>query len=60
MAAALRMCRGVLETASPAGPSEVMARARARHTGELARLATSPVQAPGGVPPAMSCPVVHR
>jgi hypothetical protein len=46
VAAAPRICRGVAETASPAGPCDVTARARAHHTGELARLVTSRVQAP--------------
>jgi hypothetical protein len=58
-AAALRDVPGVLETASLAGPCDVIAPAQAHNTGELAKPVTSRVQAPGGATPAMSCPVVH-
>ncbi len=50
---------GVAETASVAGPYDVIARAQARDTGELAKLAASRVQVLGGATPTMSCPVVH-
>ena len=59
VAAALRGLPGVSETASVAGPYDVIARAQARGIHELARLVTSGVQAPGGVRRTMSCPVVH-
>ncbi len=59
MAAALRGLPGVAETASAAGPCDVMARAQARDIGELAKLAASWVQVLGGVTPAMSCQTVH-
>jgi DNA-binding IclR family transcriptional regulator len=60
VAAALRDVPGVVAAASVAGPSGVIARAQAQNIGELGRLVVSGVQAPGGVRPAMSCPVVHR
>jgi hypothetical protein len=50
---------GVLETAALAGPYDVIARAQAQDTGELARLVAWRVQAPGGVMQTMTCPVVH-
>ena len=59
MAAALRDVPGVSETASLAGPYDVIARAQARDIDELAKLAVLRVQAPGGVTRTMSCPVVH-
>jgi len=59
VAAALRDLPGVLETASVAGPCDVIARAQARDIDELARLVTSRVQALGGVRRTLSCPVVH-
>ena len=60
VAAALRELPGVSETASLAGPYDVIARARARNIDELAELVTSQVQALDGVSRTMSCPVVHR
>jgi DNA-binding Lrp family transcriptional regulator len=59
VAAALRDLPGVSETASLAGPYDVIARAQARNIDELARLVTSQVQALDGVSRTMSCPVVH-
>ena len=59
VAAALRDLPGVSETASLAGPYDVIARAQARDIDELARLVTSRVQALDGVRRTMSCPVVH-
>ena len=59
MAAALLDLPGVSETASPAGPYDVIARAQARNIDELAKLVTSQVQALDGVSRTMSCPVVH-
>jgi DNA-binding Lrp family transcriptional regulator len=58
-AAALRDLAGVSETASLAGPYDVIARAQARDIDELARLVTSRVQALDGVSRTMTCPVVH-
>jgi len=58
-AAALRGLPGVAETASVAGPYDVIARAQARHIGELGKLAASRAQVLGGVTRAMSCPVIH-
>ena len=49
---------GVAETASVAGPYDVIAQAQARDIDELGKLAASRVQVLG-VPPTMSCPVVH-
>ncbi len=59
VAAALRAVPGVSETASLAGPYDVIARAQARNIDELAKLVTSQVQALDGVSRTMSCPVVH-
>jgi DNA-binding Lrp family transcriptional regulator len=59
VAAALRNLPGVSETASLAGPYDVIARAQARNIDELAKLITSQVQALDGVSRTMSCPVVH-
>jgi len=50
---------GLPETASLAGPYDVIARAQARNIDELAKLVTSQVQALDGVSRTMSCPVVH-
>jgi hypothetical protein len=58
-AAAPRDLPGVSETASPAGPCDVIARAQARNIDEPAKLVTSQVQALDGVSRAISCPVVH-
>ena len=59
VAAALPDLPGVSQTASLAGPYDVIARARARAIDELAELVTSQVQALDGVNRTMSCPVVH-
>ena len=59
VAAALRVVPGVLETASVAGPYDVIARAQAPDIDELAKLATSQVQALDGVTRTLTCPVVH-
>ena len=59
VAAALRDLPGVSETASLAGPYDVIARAQARNIDELAKLVASQVQALDGVSRTMSCPVVH-
>ena len=58
VAAALRDLPGVSETASLAGPYDVIA-AQARNIDELAKLVASQVQALDGVSRTMSCPVVH-
>jgi len=50
---------GVVETASVAGPYDVIARAQAPDIDELGRLVVSRVQALDGVLRTMSCPVVH-
>jgi hypothetical protein len=57
--AALREVPGVSETASLAGPCDIIAREETRDIDELARLVTSRARVPG-MTPAMSCPVVHR
>jgi DNA-binding Lrp family transcriptional regulator len=59
VAAALRDLPGVSETASLAGPCDVITRAQARDIDELAKLVTFRAQAPGGVTRTMTCPVVH-
>ena len=59
VAAALRDVPGVLETASVAGPYDVIARAQAPDIGELAKLAAAQVQALDGVTRTLTCPVVH-
>jgi len=59
VAAALRDLPGVSETASVAGPYDVIARAEAPDIDELAKLVASRVQALDGVTRTMSCPVVH-
>ena len=59
VAAALRDLPGGWETASLAGPYEVIARAQAPDIDELAKLVTSRVQALDGVSRTMTCPVVH-
>jgi DNA-binding Lrp family transcriptional regulator len=58
-AAALRDVPGVAETASLAGPCDVIARAPARDIGELGKLVASRVQALDGVMRTMTCPVIH-
>jgi DNA-binding Lrp family transcriptional regulator len=59
VAAALRDVPGVVETASLAGPCDVIARAQAHDIDALARLVASRVQALDGVRQTMTCPVVH-
>ena len=59
VAAALRDLPGVSETASLAGPYDVIARAQARDINELAKLVTSRAPALDGVTRTISCPVVH-
>jgi DNA-binding Lrp family transcriptional regulator len=59
VAGALRAVPGVLETASVAGPYDVIARAQAPDIDELAKLATSQFQALDGVTRTLTCPVVH-
>ena len=59
VAAVLRGVPGVLETASVAGPYDVIARAKAPDIDELAKLAASRVQALDGVRRTLTCPVVH-
>jgi DNA-binding Lrp family transcriptional regulator len=59
VATALRDVPGVLETASLAGPYDVIARAQAQDIDALARLVASRVQALDGVRQTMGCPVVH-
>jgi DNA-binding Lrp family transcriptional regulator len=59
VAAALRDLPGVSDTASLAGPYDVIARAQARDIDELAKFVTSRVQALDGVSRTMTCPVVH-
>jgi DNA-binding Lrp family transcriptional regulator len=59
VAAALRDLPGVWETASLAGPYDVIARAQAPDIDELAKPVTSRVQALDGVSRTMTCPVVH-
>ncbi len=59
VAAALRDLPGVSETASVAGPYDVIARAEARDIGELGKLVASRVQALDGVTRTISCTVVH-
>jgi hypothetical protein len=58
-AAALRVLPGVAETASGAGPRDVIARAQARDIDEPGKLAASRVQALDGVTRTMTCPVIH-
>jgi len=60
VAAALRDLPGVSETASLAGPYDVIARAQARDISELAKLVTSRAPALDGVTRTICCPVVHR
>ena len=56
VAAALRDLPGVSETASLAGPYDVIARAQARHIDELAKPVTTGLQALDRVRRTMSCP----
>ena len=50
---------GIVETASVAGPYDVIARAQAPDIDELAKLAASQVQDLDGVTRTLTCPVVH-
>ena len=59
VAAALRDVPGIVETASVAGPYDVIARAQAPDIEELAKLAASQVQDLDGVTRTLTCPVVH-
>lgn len=59
VAAALRDLPGVSETASLAGPYDVIARAQARDINELANLVTSRAPALDGVTRTICCPVAH-
>ncbi len=59
VAAALRDVPGVSETASVAGPYDVIARAQAPGIDERGKLAASRVQALDGVRRTLTCPVVH-
>jgi Lrp/AsnC ligand binding domain len=58
--AAVQEVPGVRETASVAGPCDVIIWAGTRDTGQLARLVTSRARAPGGGTRAGGCPVVYR
>lgn len=59
VAAALRDLPGVSETASVAGPYDIIARAEARDIDEMGKLVASRVQALDGVTRTISCAVVH-
>jgi DNA-binding Lrp family transcriptional regulator len=59
VAAALRDVPGVSETASVAGPYDVIARAEAPDIDDLGTLAASRIQALAGVRRTLTCPVVH-
>ncbi len=59
VAAALRDLPGVSETASVAGPYDVIARAQARDIDELGKLVATRVQALDGVTRTLTCTVVH-
>ena len=59
VAAALPGLPGVSETASLAGPYDVIARAQAQDIDELAKRVASRVQSLDGVTRTMTCPVVH-
>ena len=59
VAAALRDVPGVLETASVAGPYDVIARAQAPGINELDKLAASRIRALDGVTRTLTCTVVH-
>jgi len=59
VAAALRDLPDVSDTASLAGPYDIIARAQAPGIDELAKLVTSRVQALDGMSRTMTCPVVH-
>ena len=59
VAAALRDLPGVSETASLAGPYDVIARAQAPDIDELGTLAASRIRALDGVRRTLTCTVVH-
>ncbi len=59
VAAALRELPDVSETASLAGPYDIIVRAEAPDLDALARLLRSRVQVIDGVSQTTSCPVVH-
>ena len=59
VAAALRDLPGVSETASVAGPYDVIAQADARDIDELGKLVASRVQVLDGVTRTLTCTVVH-
>ncbi len=59
VAAALRDLPGVSETASVAGPYDVIAQAEARDIDELGKLVASRVQVLDGVTRTLTCTVVH-
>jgi DNA-binding Lrp family transcriptional regulator len=59
VAAALRDLPGVSQTASVAGPYDVIARAQAPDIDELGRLVATRVRALDGVTRTLTCTVVH-
>jgi len=59
VAAALRDLPGVSQTASVAGPYDVIARAQARDIDELGKLVATRVRALDGVTRTLTCTVVH-
>ena len=59
VAAALRDVPGVSETATVAGPYDVIARAQAPDIDELGKVVASRVQALDGVTRTLTCTIVH-
>ena len=59
VAAALRDVPGVSETATIAGPYDIIARAEARDIDELSKLVVGQVRALDGVTRTLSCTIVH-
>ncbi len=59
VAAALRDVPGVSETASVAGPYDIIARAQAPDIDELGKLVATRVRALDGVTRTLTCTVVH-
>jgi DNA-binding Lrp family transcriptional regulator len=59
VAAALQDLPGVSQTASVAGPYDVIARAQARDIDELGKLVATRVRALDGVTRTLTCTVVH-
>ena len=59
VAAALRDLPGVSETASVAGPYDIIAQADTRDIDELGKLVASRVQVLDGVTRTLTCAVVH-